>query len=70
MADKPTANYPANDAQIDKHFTFVELSDGGTFIGETKQGIPNGLGLVMMAMVIYAKANSKTETDAVSDYTS
>lgn len=49
LADKPTATYPAQASQADKLFSIIELSDGGTFIGETKQGIPNGLGLVMMA---------------------
>ncbi len=49
LADKPTATYPAQASQTDQLFSIIELSDGGTFIGETKQGIPNGLGLVMMA---------------------
>lgn len=48
LADKPTATYPAQASQTDKLFSIIELSDGGTFIGETKQGIPNGLGLVLM----------------------
>lgn len=48
LADKPTATYPAQASQADKLFSIMELSDGGAFIGETKQGIPNGLGLVLM----------------------
>ena len=48
LADKPTATYPAQASQADKLFSIIELSDGGAFIGETKQGIPNGLGLVLM----------------------
>ena len=48
LADKPTATYPAQASQTDKLFSIIELSDGGAFIGETKQGIPNGLGLVLM----------------------
>ena len=48
LADKPTATYPTKNAQSAKLFSVIELSDNVTFIGETKQGIPNGLGLVLM----------------------
>lgn len=48
LADKPTATYPAQYSQADKHVSIIELSDGGAFIGETNQGIPNGLGFVLM----------------------
>lgn len=59
LADKPTAHYPTNDTLIDKHFTIVELSDSGAFIGETKQGVPNGFGFVLMANGDFCQSNFK-----------
>lgn len=48
LSDKPSSEYLSESVKFGKQFSVVELSDGGVFIGETTQNLPNGMGIVLM----------------------
>lgn len=48
LSDKPSSEYPSESVNFGKQFSVVELSDGGAFIGETTQNVPNGMRIVLM----------------------
>lgn len=45
--DKPAGNYPSEGVNLQKNISYIEIADGNVFLGETKEGMPNGFGIVI-----------------------
>ena len=47
--DKPTGSYPSENITQQRSITVIELDEGNVFVGEIKEGRPDGFGIVMFS---------------------
>lgn len=44
--DKPSAAYPSDNKQHSKRLSLIQLNDGNIYLGEVKEGLPEGFGVI------------------------
>ena len=47
--DKPTGSYPSENINQQRSIAAIQLNDGNIFVGEIKEGRPNGFGVVVFS---------------------
>lgn len=47
--DKPTGDYPSENITQQRNIATIQLNEGNVFIGEIKEGRPNGFGIILFS---------------------